>query len=40
MAALERDMRALQAALLFMIIALLAYYKVPTGRNLMGIVVG
>jgi hypothetical protein len=40
MAALERDMRALQAALLFMIIALLAYYMVPTGRNLMGIVVG
>jgi hypothetical protein len=40
MAALERDMRALQAALLLVIIALLAYYKIPTGRNLMGIVVG
>ena len=40
MAALERDMRALQAALLFVIIALLAYYKVPIGRNLIGIVVG
>src|SRR6266702_1131170 len=40
MAALERDMRALQAALLFVIIALLAYYKIPTGSNIMGIVVG
>ena len=40
MAALERDMRALQAALLLVIIALLAYYKIPTGRNLMGIIVG
>ena len=40
MAALERDMRALQAALLLVIIALLAYYKIPTGKNLMGIVVG
>ncbi len=40
MAALERDMRALQAALLLVIIALLAYYKIPAGRNLRGIVVG
>jgi len=40
MAALERDMRALQAALLLVIIALLAYYKIPAGRNLMGIVAG
>ncbi len=40
MAALERDMRALQSVLLFVIIALLAYYKVPIGRNLIGIVVG
>ena len=40
MAALERDMRALQAALLLVVIALLAYYKIPTGKNLMGIVVG
>src|SRR6266852_2660263 len=40
MAALERDMRALQAALLLVIIALLAYYRIPTGRNLMGIIVG
>jgi len=40
MAALERDLRALQAALLLVIIALLAYYKIPTGRNLTGIVVG
>jgi hypothetical protein len=40
MAALERDMRALQAALLLVIIALLAYYKIPTGRNPMGIVLG
>src|SRR5229473_5272152 len=40
MAALERDLRALQAALLLVIIALLAYYKIPAGRNLTGIVVG
>ena len=40
MAALERDMRALQSVLLFVIIGLLAYYKVPIGRNLIGIVVG
>ena len=40
MAAVERDMRALQTALLFVIIGLLAYYKIPTGRNLMGIVAG
>jgi len=40
MAALERDMRALQSALLLVIIALLAHYRIPTGRNLMGIVVG
>lgn len=40
MAALERDMRAIQSALLLVIIALLAYYRIPTGRNLMGIVVG
>src|SRR6267143_5808870 len=40
MAALERDMRALQSVLLFVIIALLAYYKVPIGRNVIGIVGG
>src|SRR5260370_10027325 len=40
MAALERDIRALQSVLLFGIIALLAYYKVPIGRNLVVIVVG
>jgi hypothetical protein len=40
MATLERGMRALQAALLLVIIALLAYYRIPTGRNLMGIIVG
>lgn len=40
MAGVERDMRALQAALLLVIIAVLAYYRIPTGRNLMGIVAG
>ena len=37
---LERDMRAVQALLLAGIIALLAYYVVPTGRNLRGIIFG
>jgi hypothetical protein len=40
MAALERDMRLLQAVLLAGIIALLAHYKIPTGRNFQGIIVG
>ncbi len=39
-AELERDMRAVQALLLAAIIALLAYYVVPTGRNLRGIIFG
>jgi len=34
LAELERDLRAIQALLLFVIIALLAYYRVPVGRNL------
>jgi len=37
---LERDMRTVQALLLAGIIALLAYYVVPTGRNLRGIIFG
>jgi hypothetical protein len=40
MAGLERDMRLLQAVLLAGIIALLAHYKIPTGRNFQGIIVG
>lgn len=39
-AELERDMRTVQALLLAAIIALLAYYVVPTGRNLRGIIFG
>lgn len=40
MAALERDMRTVQALLLTVIIALLAYYAIPTGRNFQGIITG
>jgi len=39
-AALERDLRTVQAILLAGIIALLAYYVVATGRNLKGIIFG
>lgn len=39
-AELERDMRTVQAILLAGIIALLAYYLVPIGRNLIGIIFG
>jgi hypothetical protein len=39
-AELERDLYAVQALLLAGIIALLAYYVVPTGRNLRGIICG
>ena len=39
-AELERDLRTVQALLLAGIIALLAYYVVPTGRNLKGIIFG
>lgn len=40
LADLERDLRAVQALLLFVIVALLAYYRVPVGRNLKGIAFG
>src|SRR5260370_14763009 len=40
LAELERDLRAIQALLLFVIVALLAYYRVPVGRNLKGISFG
>jgi hypothetical protein len=40
MAALERDMRLLQVMLLVGIIGLLGHYKIPTGRNFQGILVG
>ncbi len=39
-AELERDLRTVQALLLAGVIALLAYYVVPTGRNLRGIIFG
>jgi hypothetical protein len=39
-AQLERDMRTVQALLLAGVIALLAYYVVPTGKNLRGIIFG
>jgi hypothetical protein len=37
---LERDLRTVQAVLLAGIVALLIYYVVPTGRNLIGIIFG
>jgi len=40
LAELERDLRAIQALLLFVIVALLAYYHVPVGRNIKGIAFG
>jgi hypothetical protein len=36
----ERDLRIVQAALLASLIALLAYYSVPIGRNLKGMMLG
>jgi hypothetical protein len=39
-AELERNLRVVQALLLFGIIALVACYKIPTGRNLKGITFG
>ncbi len=39
-AELERNLRTVQAILLAGIIALVAYYVVPTGRNLIGIIFG
>lgn len=39
-AELERDLRTLQALLLFGIVALVAYYRIPVGRNLKGIAFG
>jgi type III secretory pathway component EscS len=39
-AQLERDLRIVQAALLIAIVALLAYYAIPAGRNLKGMIVG
>jgi len=39
-AELERDLRTVQALLLAAVIALLAYYVVPAGRNLIGIIFG
>ena len=36
----ERDLRAVQAALLMGLIALLAYYAIPLGRNLKGLIFG
>jgi len=40
LAELERDLRVVQALLLLVIVALLAYYRVPVGRNLKGIAFG
>lgn len=39
-AELERNLRTVQLLLLFGIVALLAYYRIPTGRNLKGIAFG
>jgi hypothetical protein len=37
---LERDLRAVQATVLIAILGLLAYYRIPLGRNLKGILLG
>ena len=39
-AELERSLRVVQAALLVTIVGLLAYYTIPAGRNLQGMIVG
>ncbi len=39
-AELERSLRVVQAALLVTIVGLLAYYAIPVGRNLKGMIVG
>lgn len=36
----ERDLRIVQLGLLFSLVALFAYYAIPLGRNLMGIIYG
>jgi hypothetical protein len=37
---LERDLRVAQAALIATIVVLVAYYAIPIGRNLMGMILG
>lgn len=37
---LERDLRIVQASLLVAIVALIAYYSIPIGKNLKGMIVG
>src|SRR5262249_11186400 len=37
---LERDLRAVQAMLLVVVVGVLAYYLIPIGRNLRGIIIG
>ena len=39
-AELERNLRAVQAILLLAVVGLLAYYAIPTGRNLKGMILG
>ena len=39
-AELERNLRTVQAMLLLTIVGLLAYYAIPTGRNLKGMILG
>ena len=39
-AELERNLRTVQAILLLAIVGLLAYYAIPAGRNLKGIILG
>lgn len=39
-AVLERDFRTVQGLLLFILVSLLAYYAIPVGRNLKGMIVG
>jgi hypothetical protein len=36
----ERDLRAVQGALLVILVALIAYYRIPLGRNLRGLIMG
>ncbi len=39
-AILERDFRTVQGLLLFILVVLVAYYAIPVGRNLKGMIVG
>ena len=37
---IERDVRTVQAIFLFMILAVISYYRIPIGKNLKGMISG